>query len=67
MHLTAESGALATESLVASLETITLLITWKRPRFESKQDRDKQQQYRKVRGRKAAKAIDGDTIIVETE
>jgi hypothetical protein len=67
MHPTAESEASATESPVAFPETITSLITRKRPRFESKQDGDKQQQYRKVRGRKAAKAIDEDTIIVETE
>jgi hypothetical protein len=66
MYLTAKSGASATESLVASPETITSLITWKRLRFESKQDGDVQQ-YRKVRGRKTAKAIDEDTIIVETE
>ena len=67
MHPTAESGASATESPVASPETVTSPITRKRPRFESKQDGNVQQQYRKVRGRKAAKAIDGDTIIVETE
>ncbi|KAH8650306.1 hypothetical protein BGZ60DRAFT_534402 [Tricladium varicosporioides] len=65
MHPTAESGASATESPVASPETTTSPITRKRPRFESKQDG--QQQYRKVRGRKASRAIDGDTIIVKTE
>jgi hypothetical protein len=67
MHLTAESGASAAVSPLASPETIPSPNTRKRPRFESKQDGDVQQQYRKVRGRKATKAIDGDTIIVETE
>ncbi|PVH72526.1 hypothetical protein DL98DRAFT_520435 [Cadophora sp. DSE1049] len=66
MHLTAESGASAADSPVASPETIPSPNTRKRPRFESLQG-GVQQQYRKVRGRKAAKAIDGDTIIVQTE
>jgi hypothetical protein len=67
MHLTAKSGALAAESPVASPETIPSPNTRKRPRFKNKQDGDGKQQYRKVRGRKAAKAIDGNTIIVETK
>jgi len=64
MRMTAENGASAA---VASPETIPSPNARKRPRFESKQDGSVQQQYRKVRGKKATKAIDGDTIIAETE
>jgi hypothetical protein len=42
MHLIAESRASATESPVASPETIPSPNTRKRPRFESKQDEDVQ-------------------------
>lgn len=67
MRLTAESGASAAESLEASPESIPSSNTRKRPRFGSQQDGDMQQQCRKVRGRKAAEVIEGDTIIVQTE
>jgi hypothetical protein len=66
MHQTAESGTSATESPVVSPETITSPNTRKRPIFESNGE-EVQQQHRKLRGRKTAKAIDGATIIVETE
>lgn len=65
MHLTAKSGG--SDAVSASPESILSPDTRKRQRSKCKQDGKVQQQYRKVRGKKAAKAIDGDIITVETE
>ncbi|MAD83595.1 MAG: hypothetical protein CL912_11605 [Deltaproteobacteria bacterium] len=63
MRLTAEGGAPAIESGVASAKTNASPSTQKRARESEKAN--KQQQHRKVKTRKAAETTEGDTITVD--
>lgn len=59
-----ESGELALVSLVTSSGKSSSPSAGKRKISENEQDGDMQQRYGRTRASKAAKAIDGDTIVV---